>query len=161
MLGISRWEVYGIALLAIILAAGGWGLYQKHEGRVEGRAEIQVQFDAFKNKVEAAGVKAEADKLAKEKEDAKRISDATTERDLALSRMRAAEAAASAARRRVPLTPTAAGSGGQICFDQKALSAAVEQYRGSVRGLAESGDETALDARALIQSWPTSKGKSP
>ena len=30
-------------------------------------------------------------------------------------------------------------------------------YRGSVRGLAEIGDEANLDAKALIQAWPTQK----
>jgi hypothetical protein len=155
----TKLEIYGIVILVVVLAAGGWGLYQKHEGRVEGRQEVQTKFDKFVNDATAAGLKAKQDAIEKEKQDATQIANAVVTRDAALARMRAAEAAASAARRRVPLTPASAGVGGLICFEQKALSAAVESYRGSVRGIAESGDEATVDARALIDAWPKQRSK--
>ena len=151
---VAKLEAYGIGLLIVVIAVTGMYFYAKHEGRVEGRKEVQVEFDAFKNDVAAKGLQAKQDKLDKEKADAKRIIDAESERDVARAGMRAAQAAERAARSRVPLTPAATGSSGQICFDQKALSAAVERYRGRVRGLAESGDEAALDCAALIKAWP-------
>ena len=153
---LTKFEMYGLGTLAMLLVATAAWFYAKHEGRVEGRKEVQVQFDAFKNDITQKGLQAKQDALDKEKNDAKRVADAQSDRDIAIGRMRAAEAAASAARRAMPLTPAAAGGGSQICFDQKALSAAVERYRERVRGLAQSGDETAVDAAALIKAWPSS-----
>ena len=148
---ISKLEIYGIALLLLGLAIGAAYLKGKHEGM----AEIQAKFDLFTAQVKAEGEKAKADALQKEKDDAKRIADAVTERDVALQRMRSAQAAADAARRAVPLTPAATAGSSLICFEQKALSAAVERYRGRVRGLVAVGDETAIDAAALIKAWPS------
>lgn len=156
MFGISKLEAYGIVFVVLSLLMAGAYFKGHHNGYVDGRAEVQALFDTFKNEVTAAGLKAKQDAIDKEKNDAKHVADAVSERDVAIGRMRAAEAAASAARRSVPLTPVAAGSNSLICFEQKALSAAVERYRGRVRSLAESGDETAIDAAALIKAWPRS-----
>lgn len=151
----TRLEIYAILALVLAFAIGGAYLKGHHSGYVEGKQEVQAEFDKFKNEVTAAGLKAKQDALDKEKNDAQRVATAQSERDIAIGRMRAAEAAASAARRAMPLTPAAAAGNSLICFDQKALSAAVERYRGRVRSLVESGDETAIDAAALIKAWPT------
>lgn len=151
----TKLEFYGIAALVLMLAIGGAYLKGHHSGYVEGKAEVQALFDKFKNDVTTAGLKAKQDAITKESQDAKRVADAQSDRDIAIGRMRAAEAAASAARRAVPLTPAATAGNSLICFEQKALSAAVERYRGRVRSLAESGDETAIDAAALIKAWPS------
>ena len=153
---LSKLETYGIAIVVIGIMLAGAYFKGHHAGYIEGRDEVQAKFDKFTNEVKAEGLKAQQDKLDKEKSYATNIATATTERDAAISRMRAAEAAASAARRAMPLTPAAASGSSQICFEQKALSAAVERYRGRVRILVESGDETAIDAAALIRAWPTS-----
>ena len=131
------------------------------KGRHEGRVEVQEKFDLFTAQVKAEGEKAKADAMIKEKEDEKRVATAESDRNAALSRMRVAQAAADRARRSMPLTPAASGGSGQICFDQKALSAAVEQYRGSVRRLVETGDEITLDAAALISAWPKQQPAQP
>lgn len=159
---VSKLEVYAIAGLIFILAVAGAYFRGHHSGYEEGFEKEKVEFDKFVNETKAAGLKAEQDRIDKEKSYATQIATATSDRDAALQRMRVAEAAASAARRAMPLTPAAANGSNLICFEQKALSAAVEQYRGRVRGLAQSGDETAVDARALIQAWPSqSKPESP
>lgn len=156
---LSKLEIYGIMAIVLGLAIAGAYFKGHHSGYVEGKQEVQAEFDKLKNDVTAAGLKAKQDALDKEKKDAKRVADAQSERDIAIGRMRSAEAAASAARRAMPLTPAAAAGNSLICFDQKALSAAVERYRGRVRGLVESGDETAIDAAALIKAWPKQQEK--
>ena len=148
---IGKLEIYGIIGLVLALAIGAayW------RGHMAGAESVQVKFDLFTAQVAAAGEKAKTDALQKEKDYATRITTATTDRDAALQRMRAAQATANAARRAVPLTPTAASPSGLICFEQKALSTAVERYRGRVRSLVEVGDEITLDAKALIKACPT------
>lgn len=148
---INKFEIYGVIALLLALAMGA----AYYKGHSAGFDEEKQVYDTFVAKVDAAGEKAKADALQKEKDDAAKVTIALNDRDTALQRMRAAQAAASAARRSVPLTPAAAAGSSQLCFDAKALSAAVEQYRGSVRGLAEIGDETALDAGTLIKAWPS------
>ena len=65
----SKLELYAIAgVLAIVLVAAAY-LKGHHSGYVEGKQEIQVEFDKFKNDTAAAGLKAEKDKIQKEKDD--------------------------------------------------------------------------------------------
>jgi hypothetical protein len=158
MLGISKLEAYGIILVVLALAIAGAYFKGHHSGYIEGTQEVQVKFDKFVNDTTAAGLKAKQDAITKEQQDATQIANAVVTRDAALARMRAAEAAASAARSRLPLTPRAAAGSSVLCFEPQAISAAVERYRGRVRGLAESGDETTVDAKALIDSWPKQQG---
>ena len=114
--------------------------------------KTQLKFDAFVSETKALGEQAKAHKIEKEYQDAKQITDAVTSRNAALASLRTAQANAS--RSRVPLAPQATAGSSQICFDPPALSAAVERYRGRVRGLVETGDEANIDAKALIQAWP-------
>ena len=161
MFPINKLEIYAILVVVIGLAAVGAGLYERHEGRVEGRAEVQVLFDAFKNDVKAAGLKAEADKLARETQDAKRIDDAVATRNDALNRMRVAEAAARTRFSTVRSNPSAPSGSNQVCFTSTAYNAAFQQFSAGLNrflqatsGYAFEGDSAALSAKTLIQAWP-------
>ena len=158
----TKLEIYGIILLVVALSAGAFGLYERHEGRVEGRAEVQIKFDAFVNEVKAAGLKAETDKLAKEKADAKRIDDAVATRNDALNRLRVAQA--SARTRIVSGGPTAPAGSSQVCFNSAGYNAAFQQFGAGLNrflqataGYAYEGDSAGLDTKALIQAWPSVK----
>jgi hypothetical protein len=154
---ITKLELYGIVALLMALACGAAYLKGHHAGA----QEVQEKFDLFTAQVRAEGEKAKADALQKEKDYATQITVAVTSRDDALKRMQLAEARANAARRAMPLTPASTSAGGAICFDQKALSSAVEQYRGRVSHLVEQGDEAQLDAQTLVKSWPTQPQAKP
>ena len=134
-------------LLIVGIIAGvllvGLGVQTK---RVESCKAESAEFIA---KVEAAGIVAQKVAAAKEKEDAKRITDALTDRDTALKRLRL-----SASRGNVPILSSGPSGSGEICGEQKALSAAIERFRGGVRSLVESGDEAQIDAQSLVRSWP-------
>ena len=124
------------------------------------RTELRVttaEFEAYKSKVAELGAQAEKRKIEVESANANQIRDAVSSRNAALASLRAAQAQAAAGRSRVPLTPAAAAGSGALCFDQKALSAAVERYRERVRGLVEIGDEAQIDAQALVRAWPKPK----
>ena len=115
---------------------------------------VQAQHDGFKQTVEAQGKQAQAEAKLKESNNAIQISTAVANRNDALARLRVAQAAASAAASRVPITPAAAKGSDRQCFEPKALSAAVERYRGRVLGLVAEGDRAAIDAKTLMDSWP-------
>lgn len=133
---------YAIPILFLLLAAA----YYRNDAH-----NTQTAFDLYKTQIAARIAEQKAEALKKEADDAKKISDAVTGRNDALSRLR--QAAASA--RSVPLTPAAASGSSEIHFDQKALDAAVERYRGRVRQLVIQGDEAQIDAQTLLQSWPS------
>lgn len=118
------------------------------------RADINTEranFRAFKSEVSAAGEKAKAEKLTREKGWEDEIKNSNSQRDAALASLRDSERSR---RSRVPITPAATDGGDKICFSQKALSAAVERYRGRILGLVAEGDAAQIDAQALIRAWP-------
>lgn len=152
MFGISKLEAYGIGLVLLGLLMAGAYFKGHHSGYVEGRQEVQTQFDAFKNEVKAAGLKAEQDKIAKEKEDAKRINDAVTARDSALASLRIA-----AARPRSGFVPPATSGtpdGSRVCYDRQALDAALRKLDSGVSGLVTEGDGQVINALSLLKAWP-------
>jgi hypothetical protein len=139
----------------LLLSSWGWGLYQKHEGRVEGRQEVQTKFDAFVNETKAAGLKAEADKLAKEKADNEKINSAVVARDVALARLQSAQAANSAGRRVLSGIPTSPGSPDKICFSRARFESAFGTLNTDLQGIAQRGDTAIIDNKAWLNSWPT------
>lgn len=158
---LTKLEIYGAIALVLMLAAGAAGLYERHEGRVEGRAEVQVKFDSFVNETKAAGLEAEQDKLAKEKENAEKVIAAITTRNDALARLQSAQAAASAARRAMSRNPAAPAGSNQVCFSSAAYNAAFQQFGPgldrfiqSTSGFVVEGDGATIDAKTLIQAWP-------
>ena len=159
---ITKAEIYGIILVVLGLAIGAAYLKGHNSGYVEGKQEIQVQFDRFVNDTKAAGLKAEADKLAKEKEDAKRLDDAVATRNDALKRLLDAQTAARTRFRAVPRNPTAPSGSSKVCFNSGAYNAAFQQFGAGITrflqdtsGFAYEGDSANLDAKALIQAWPS------
>ena len=153
---ITRLEIY--AGLALILALAIGGAYLK--GEKVGEAKIQEKFDLFVAQVNAAGEKARADALTKEKENETKIAAAVSSRDAALNSLRQASARLAASR--VPLVPAAAAGSNSQCFSPKALTAAVESYRAAVFGLVAEGERANIDAAALIKAWPSaSQSQSP
>ena len=151
---ISKLEIYGIVILVVILAAAGFGLYERHEGRVEGRQEVQVKFDQFVNETKAAGLKAEQDKIVKEKADEQKIAAANSARDIALGKLQLAQSQASAGRRILSDIPTAAGSPDKICFSRAKFESAFGKFNADLQGLAKRGDTAIIDNKAWLSSWP-------
>ena len=138
-----------IVVGVIILGMAGAIHYYKSELQV-----VTAQYEGFKETVKANGEAAIAKAALKEKEHEITINDALGVRDDALNQLRLAQAAARAAGGRVPLLAAPAQASGTICFDQKALSAAVERYRDRIFDLVVQGDEAAIDAQTLINAWP-------
>lgn len=155
MLGLSKLEAYGIILLIVALAAGAFGLYEHHQGYLDGKKEVQIEFDKFKNEVAAAGLKAEQDKLTKEKRDADQIAAAVTGRDAALARLRVEQS-----RPRGGFVPNGSGSAansGKVCYDRAALDAALRKLDTGVSQLVNQGDVAVINALTLLKSWPTAQ----
>lgn len=149
---ITKLEMYGIgAFVALALATAAW-FYAKHEGRVEGRKEVQVLFDEFKNQTAAVALKAEQDKIVKEKEYEKNLTVARTERDTALNRLQVA-----AARPRggfVPAPASPAAGDRKICYDRTALDGALRVLDQGVSRLVAEGDTQVINAISLLRAWP-------
>jgi hypothetical protein len=149
----TKLEIYGIAFVVLALALAAGGFYEHHQGYLAGKKEVQAEFDAFKNEVKAAGLKAEQDKLAKEKQDAEKITAAVASRDAALNSLRIA-----AARPRGGFVPSAApgaADGGRICYDRQALDAALRRLDSGVSGLITEGDGQVINALSLLRAWPS------
>ena len=142
-LPLTTWAMLGLGMIVL-----GLGMAVKVQtARLDA---AKAEHAAFVAQVKQNGeIAAKAAKL-KEAQDAKQISDAITARNAALKRLRDDNSAS----RRVPIVPAAAAGSETICFQQSALSAAVERYRAGVRGLVAEGDAAQIDAIALIQAWP-------
>ena len=121
------------------------------------RSELKLteaQYEVYRANVKALEEQAKAHTIEVEAKNERQITDAIGSRNAALSSLRAAQAQANAGRNSVPLSPAAPAGSDQICFSQKALSSAVERYRGRIFDLVKEGDEASIDANALIQAWP-------
>ena len=112
---------------------------------------------AFVAQVKANGEAAKAKAEAKEKEDAKRVTDAVSERDTALKRLRQSNTTS----RQLSRTASAPKGSSEICIGTPAYNAAMERYRGRIQrgmdgtsGLATEGDAAQIDAQALVKAWP-------
>lgn len=149
----SKLEIYAIVLVVIAIAVGGAYLKGHHSGYVEGKQEVQAQFDAFKNEVAAAGLKAEKDKLAKEKADNEKITAAVTGRDAALARLRVEQARPRGGF--VPAAASGSADGGKICYDRAALDAALRRLDTGVSQLVNEGDGQVINALTLLKAWPS------
>jgi hypothetical protein len=149
---ISKLEMYGIGTLAMLLVAAASWFYAKHEGRVEGRAEVQKDFDAFKSETNKAALKAEAEKLAKEKEYDTNLRTARSERDVAIGKLQVA-----AARPRSGFVPAATGTApgdSKICYERTALDGALRNLDQGVSRLLIEGDGQIINAITLLKGWP-------
>lgn len=149
----TRIEIYGIIALVLALAIGAAYFRGHHSGYVEGKQEIQTLFDAFKNEVTQAGLKAKQDALDKEKKDAAQIADAVSVRDAALARLRTEQA-----RPRGGFVPGATGTTAdsrKVCYDRAALDAALRNLDTGVSQLVNQGDLAVIDAITLLKAWPT------
>lgn len=153
----TRIEIYGIIalVLALALAIGGAYAYGHHSGYVDGKQEVQVKFDAFVNETKAAGLKAEQDKIAKEKIDNEKIAAAVTSRDSAITSLRIAQA-----RPRGGFVPNGSGSTAdsrKVCYDRAALDAALRSLDTGVSGLLVEGDTQVINALTLLKAWPSAQ----
>ena len=152
---ITRLEIY--AAIALVLAFVVGAAYYK--GYTAGEEKIQTKYDLFVAQVNAAGEKARADALTKEKENADKVATAVASRDAALNSLRLASARLAASR--VPLVPAAAAGSNSQCFSPKALTAAVERYRQRIADLGTEGDRAQIDGQAILRSWPQSSSPQP
>ena len=152
---ISRLEIYAVIALILALAIGA--AYFK--GHSAGMAEVQQKFDLFTAQVNAAGEKARADALTKERDYAAQITTANAGRNDALNSLRQATARLAASR--VSVVPAAAKGSSSECFDAKALTAAVERYRQRIADLVTEGDRAQIDATSILKSWPQSSSPPP
>ena len=154
MLGIREYGLIGLGVLCLVLA----GLL--HIARAD-LGEVKAQYEGFKQTTEANGKKAEAEAKLKETQNAQTISTAVTSRNDALERLRAVQAAASSASRRLSGSPTAPAGSSQICLESAAYNAAFAKYRDrlgagleGIRRLVIEGDEAQIDAQTLFKAWP-------
>lgn len=145
---ISKLEIYGIA--ALIIALSFCGAYFK--GKHDGGQIVQLKFDVFVSEVKAAGAKAEADKAIKEKSDAEKITAAVAGRDAAINRLRIEQARPRAGF--VSSSANGSGDSGKVCYDGKALDAALRKLDTGVSTLVTEGDQVAIDAITLLKAWP-------
>lgn len=148
------WIAGGIALASSV--AGGAAAWKVQGWRLDA---VKSEYAAFVSQVAATGHKAEAEKAIKEKTYAQDIHAAVTERDAALARLR--EFQADSGSSKLPRSPTAPEGSSQVCFGSEAYNAAFkrfgERYVEGLRGIVElavEGDSAAIDAQALINSWP-------
>jgi hypothetical protein len=155
MFGLNKLEFLGVgmAALAIALLVAYWMGYHK------GERQVQAKFDLFIAQTQAAGEKAKADAVEKEKDYAAKISVAVSERDSALARVR--NTAARAVSRVVPYNPATAGGSHTVCYDRAGLDAAFGQIDKAIkrfvedsRGIALDGSAAQVNEHALIESWP-------
>ena len=146
---ISKLEFYGIALLIIGLAMGAAYIKGKHEGMTE----VQAKFDLFTAQVKSEGEKARADALQKEKDDEKKIAAAVTSRDAALASLRVASARPRGGF--VSSSATTPAGGSRVCYDGKALDAALRVLDTGVSGFVTEGDTQVINAATLLKSWPS------
>lgn len=161
MFPLSKPEIYGIALLALGIAASAAGAYFHHQGYIDGRKDVQVQFDAYRNEVNAASLSAEKEKTRMEKIYEDRVASADAGRNSALAGLRAAQAAASSGRSASASNPVAPSGSKQVCFDAPAYTAAFQQFGKQLdgfiqgaRGLIVEGDSAQIDAQTILNAWP-------
>lgn len=107
------------------------------------------------NETKAAGLKAQQDKLDKEKKDAAQIADAVSVRDSALARLRTEQARPRSGFVSGNSTGTAAGD--RICYSAKALDAALRSLDTGVSGLLVEGDTQVINALTLLKAWPSAQ----
>ena len=135
------WFLIPIAILTATTA------YYKHEATYN-----HDQLITYKATVDALGQAQAQASRQKDAEHAKTIANAVTDRDLAIKRLRESETSRRASY--LSVVPDAPASGGGLCFDPSAITAAVERYRQRVAGVVAEGDAAQIDARALLQAWP-------
>lgn len=159
-ISLAKLEAYAVGALVSVIAVIGMYFYAEHEGRVDGRKEIQVQFDTFKNQVAATALQAETEKQKKEAEYEKNLAAANSARDAAVLSMQrlAATRPAGSSLSRAPAAP--AGSS-QVCIDSTTYNAAFQQYRsrlvesmGRLGEIATAGATAQIDAQTAINAWP-------
>lgn len=126
------------------------------------RMVLQAQFDSFKDKTAALGEQQKAANAIKEKADEEKLNAAVASRDDAMRKLQLAQAAASASRRASSQNPAAPAGSRQVCFESAAYTAAFQQFGKQLdgfiqatRGLSVEGDVAAINAKSLIDSWPT------
>lgn len=135
--------IYGVIAIAVTGYVGHCEYVKKDRTQFIAKLEAQAEAQKLENK-------------RKETENAKRIQDALGERDAALKRLRNKPRPVSLSD---PTAPASVGS--RFSIETSAYNAAMGEFRKSLgAGLAEAqrlateGDEAAIDAKALLQSWP-------
>jgi len=151
---VTKLDIYIVVALVLGLGASAIGIYEHHTGYLEGKQEVQVQYDKFKNDVTTAGIEAEKKRLVKEKNDENKIIAATTARDSALVRLQSIASAARASPSIMSSVPASASPAGKICFDRAGLDAAIQHYRIGIQGLVVEGDKAIIDNRSWLAAWP-------
>ena len=143
---LSNWRVWlGIAFLLL----AGYAQYQKSEARA-----YKDKLAVFTAQVESIGKQAIERNRRIEDANKSRIDVAIANRDASIARLRVLVQQARSGSGAMPIVPAPAAAGGSICYDQSAVSAAVERYRQRVIGIVESGDEAQIDANFLLKAWP-------
>jgi len=135
--------------LIVIAALLGYSDWLRHEVK-DAKNELVV----FRAQVESSADKGKALELEKEKAREHAISDALSERDDALKRMRLAQAETRSRGNFLPAAPAAAKDSSQICFDRAALESAIRKLDQDVQGIVGQGDTSRIDAQTLLKAWP-------
>jgi hypothetical protein len=152
---IAKWEIYGIAVAALVVAMFGAYFYGHHVGYMDEKAE----YDKFVAKVEAQGeiakqaaAKKEADdkQAKKDADDANRTTIAAL--TLTIDRMRAQRPAGG----NVPAAPAGSKRPDLICFERAAYQSAYGGLVKEVRGLADEGTKSTVDLDTA-KSWSQKK----
>lgn len=142
------------AICAGLVGAGAIGASKYYAPRLKA---LQSEFDTFRGGVEALGRAAEARKVAKEaadrlaKEKADRENKDATGRLLAdVRRLRDERDRARGSF--VPSPAPDSRDPATSCFDRNLLEQAIGRLVGQLRGIAETGDQTALSLR-IAREW--------
>lgn len=163
MLGVSKFEVYGIAIVVLGLLMTGAYFTGNHRGYIEGEQVVQVKFDAFVNDTKAAGLKAVADELAKKQAQDKINHDQEMQHAQADALLNARYNAAASKLRGFQQTAAGSGSGGlqpvpagaSVCNDaakDKRFLDAFSGYRQSVLGFLQTCESQAAQLTEA-QAW--------
>src|SRR3990167_8423281 len=135
--------ILGGAILAVILALSGYGWFEHNR-----YARVKAEYDGFVAQAQAIAAVQLAENQRKEKENAQRIKDAESDRDIALTQLR--HATANTGRLRTTISALTASTTGKVCYRSQGLDAAFS----GITGLIEEGDGAIIDNRAWFDSWP-------
>ena len=141
----ANWQLVAIGLL--VAAAGAYALHCE---------SVKRDHATFVAKLEAQAEEQTKRAKATEAANAKKLTDALSERDAARKRLRSQS-------RPISLSDNSASPdiGATLCIGTSAYNAAMGEFRKSLergvadaRGNATAGDEAQIDAKACVEAWP-------
>ena len=131
----------GIAAIMLVLAGYGWVEHNRY-------ARVKAEYDGFVAQAQAIAAVQLAENQRKERENAQRIKDAVRDHDIALTQLR--HATKDTSRLRTTISTLTASSTGKVCYRSEAVDAALR----GITGLIIEGDDSIINNRAWLESWP-------